>query len=264
MENNQNPNTNQQGSTSVGKSIQITNLKVSVAGKTVLNGINLTIKPGEIHALMGPNGSGKSTLAYALAGHPRYKIEAGHAIFDGKDILSIPVHERARLGLFLAFQYPQEIPGLNLGHFLFSMAKARLGTLSPISFKKELDLAVARIGMDKKFLERQLNLGFSGGEKKRAEVLQMVLAKPSLAILDETDSGLDVDSLSVVAEAVNSLKGPGFSALVITHFPRILDHLKPDVVHILVDGKIVATGGHEMAARIERTGYKSFGGIDRA
>ena len=239
--------------------LDISDLKVSVAGKPILKGITLRVKPGEVHAIMGPNGSGKSTLSYALAGHPLYNITEGSAMFAGVDLLSLAPHERAKLGIFLAFQYPQEIQGLNMGHFLFSMAKARDPTLSPLTFKKLLDSAVETLGFDKKFLERHLNVGFSGGEKKRAEVLQLLLAKPSLALLDETDSGLDVDSLRIVSQAVNTLRGPNFGCVVITHYPRILQYLKPDVVHVLVDGKIVKTGGHELAHEIEISGYASFG-----
>lgn len=247
--------------------LDIRDLKVSVAGKSILNGITLSIKPGEVHALMGPNGSGKSTLSYALAGHPLYKITGGSATFGGVDILSLAPHERARLGLFLAFQYPQEIQGLNMGHFLFSMAKARNPTLSPIAFKKLLDESISTLGFDKKFLERHLNVGFSGGEKKRAEVLQLMLSNPTIALsdptialLDETDSGLDVDSLRIVSQAVNSLRGPAFSCLVITHYPRILQYLKPDVVHVMVNGSIVKTGSEDLAHDIERSGYTSYGG----
>ncbi|MEK6959928.1 MAG: Fe-S cluster assembly ATPase SufC [Nanoarchaeota archaeon] len=242
--------------------LEIKDLKVSVAGKSILDGVTLTIKSDEVHALMGPNGSGKSTLSYALAGHPRYKIDGGTARLDGKDILSLPPHERAIAGMFLAFQHPQEIQGLNMGHFLFSIAKARDTSLSPVKFKQRIDSALRTLGIDKKFLERQLNVGFSGGEKKRAEVLQLILSEPSLAILDETDSGLDVDSLRVVSTAVNSMRSPKFCALVITHYPHILQHLKPDVVHVLVKGKIAATGGSELANKIEKEGYAAFGGTD--
>lgn len=242
--------------------LEIKDLKVSVAGRPILDGVTLTIKPGEVHALMGPNGSGKSTLSYALAGHPRYKIDGGTALLDGKNLLSMPAHERAKAGLFLAFQQPQEIQGLNLGRFLFSLAKARDQSLSPARFKQRLDKALETMGMDKRFLERQLNVGFSGGEKKRAEVLQLILSDPKIAILDETDSGLDVDSLKVVSTAVNSIKGAGFSALVITHYPHILAHLNPDIVHVLVNGRIAATGGPELADQIEKDGYKAYGGAD--
>lgn len=240
--------------------LEVKDLRVSVAGKSILNGINICIKPGEIHCLMGPNGSGKSTLSYALAGHPLYSITDGHALLNGKDVLSIPAHERAKQGLFLAFQYPQEIQGLNMGHFLFSMAKARDPTLSPLKFKTMLDQVVQTLGFDTRFLERQLNVGFSGGEKKRAEILQLLLSKPTLAVLDETDSGLDVDSLRIVSKAVNTLRGPEFGCLIITHYPRILEHITPDVVHIMIDGKIVQTGGEDLAHDIEKNGYASFGG----
>ena len=239
--------------------LAIKDLTVSVQGKAILNGVSLTIQSGEVHALMGPNGSGKSTLSYVVAGHPKYKVESGSITFNGTDVLALPPHERAKLGIFLAFQYPQEIQGVNMGHFLFSIAKARNASLGPVAFKKSLDKAIETLGMDRKFLERQLNVGFSGGEKKRAEVLQLLLSNPTLAILDETDSGLDVDSLRIVSSAVNSMRGPTFSALVITHYPRILTYLKPDVVHVFVGGKIVATGGPDLANQIEKDGYKQFG-----
>ena len=241
--------------TTVMQVLEIKDLVVSVEGKKILDGVSLTIKAGEIHALMGPNGSGKSTLSYVIAGHPKYKVESGQIIFNGEDILKLSPDERARKGVFLAFQYPQEISGLNTSHFLYQMAKARDSELSPMTFRVKLNEAVATLGFDKSFLERDLNVGFSGGEKKRAETLQLLLAKPKLAVLDETDSGLDVDSLKIVSDAVNSLRGDNFSALVITHYPRILQYLKPDVVHVFMDGKIVQSGGADLAHNIEAQGY---------
>lgn len=246
----------------VMETLEVKNLRVSVEGKIILDGVTLTIKPGEVHALMGPNGSGKSTLSYVLAGHPKYTVESGEILLNGENILEMSPDERSRKGVFLAFQYPQEIAGLNTGHFLFQLAKAREPNLSPLDFRKQLNEAVEKLGFDKKFLERELNVGFSGGEKKRAETLQLMLSKPKLAVLDETDSGLDVDSLRIVSEAVNSLKGPSFSALVITHYPRILQYLKPDHVHVMVKGKLVKSGGPELANEIEASGYSAYGGTD--
>ena len=238
--------------------IEIKDLKVTIEGKTILDGVSLTINPGEVHALMGPNGSGKSTLSYVIAGHPKYKVESGDILFEGESILELSPDERVKKGVFLAFQYPQEIKGLNMSHFLFQMAKAKNPSLSPLDFRKDLNAAVEQLGFDKSFLDRQLNVWFSGGEKKRAETLQLLLNKPKLAVLDETDSGLDVDSLKIVSEAVNSLRGPEFSALVITHYPRILSYLKPDKVHVFVKGKIVAEGGPEFANQIETEGYEKY------
>ncbi|MFQ5620281.1 MAG: Fe-S cluster assembly ATPase SufC, partial [Candidatus Nanoarchaeia archaeon] len=191
-----------------------------------------------------------------------YKVVSGDIMFNGESILALSPDERARKGVFLAFQYPQEISGLNMGHFLYQMAKSRDSNLSPMEFRKDLNLAVEKLGFDKSFLDRDLNVGFSGGEKKRAETLQLLLSKPKLAVLDETDSGLDVDSLKIVSDAVNSLRGKEFSALVITHYPRILQYLKPDVVHVFVNGKIVKSGGADLAHEIEANGYTSYGGGD--
>ena len=239
--------------------LEIKDLKVRVEGKLILDGVSLVIKAGEVHALMGPNGSGKSTLSYVLAGHPKYKVESGEIIFNGENVLAMKPDERARKGIFLAFQYPQEIPGINTSHFLYQMAKAKQPSLSPLEFRKQLTAAAEQLGFDKSFLDRALNVGFSGGEKKRAETLQLLLAKPQFAVLDETDSGLDVDSLRIVSNAIQSLRGPAFSALVITHYPRILHYLKPDVVHVFVNGKIVRSGDASVAQEIERDGYKAYG-----
>lgn len=235
--------------------LQIKDLVVSVDGKKVIDGLNLEIKDGEIHALMGPNGSGKSTLSYAIAGHPKYKIESGSILFKGEDILALPVHERAKRGLFLSFQYPQEIPGVSLNHYLYTIAKTK-GHTNPREFKKRLDEFTAVLGQDKTMLTRDLNVGFSGGEKKKNEILQLLLLKPELAILDETDSGLDIDALRLVSQAVNSLRGTNFSAIVITHYPRMLNYLKPDVVHIFKDGKIIMIGDARLADEVEAKGYE--------
>ena len=241
--------------------LEIQDLYVSVEGKEILKGLTLTLQPGKVHALMGPNGAGKSTLSYALLGHPKYKITKGKILLDGKDVLQLPPDERAKLGLFLAFQYPTEIPGVNVFQFLLSLAKVKNPKRSPLEFKKQLSQYLETLGLPSNFAERQLNVGFSGGEKKRAEVLQMLVAQPSFAILDETDSGLDVDSLKTVAKAINALRGPGFGALVITHYPRILKHLKPDHVHVLIDGRIVKSGSHELVAEIDEKGYVPLGGV---
>ena len=236
--------------------LEIKDLHVSIDGKQILKGISLVINPGEVHALMGPNGSGKSTLSYVLAGHPKYKIEKGEILVDGKSILTMSPNERARLGLFLAFQHPLELLGVGLSKFLFTLAKINNGKLSLIDFKKQLDANLSLLGVDKSFIERDVNVGFSGGEKKRAEVLQLLTLKPKLAVLDEMDSGLDVDSLQLLSKAVNALRGPDFGVLVITHYQRLLNFLKPDFVHILVDGKIVASGNSQLALDVEKNGYK--------
>ena len=248
----------------------IKNLHVSVDDKPILLGIDLELKAGEIHALMGPNGSGKSTLSYALMGHPRYEITEGSATFDGKDLLEMAPDERARLGIFLAFQYPQAVPGVSVTNFLRMAVNAKRGVREsgrsgdpdapkPITipeFRKQLEAAMALLKVDRSLIRRYLNDGFSGGEKKRVEILQMAMLEPSVAILDETDSGLDIDALRVVAEGVNELvKTTGMGALVITHYQRILNYITPDYVHILVNGRIVLDGGPELAQRLEREGY---------
>lgn len=235
--------------------IEFAELHVSVDGKKVLNGISLTINGGEIHALMGPNGSGKSTLSLVLAGHPKYKIEQGDIVIDGKSIRALSPSERARLGLFLSFQSPPEVQGVGFFKFLFALAKQREPQLSALEFKKRLDAQLSSIGVDRQFAERELNVGFSGGEKKRAEVLQLLTLRPSFAILDELDSGLDVDSLRILSNAITQLRGQKFSALIVTHYPRILEHIKPDFVHILQEGKIVASGDFRLAKKVELEGY---------
>ena len=242
--------------------LEIKNLKASINDKTILKGLNLSIKPGELHAVMGPNGSGKSTLANVLSGKNGYDI-SGELNFEGKSLKNIPVEERAQKGIFLAFQYPLEIPGVNTNNFLKtslnSIRKAKgdkeLDTLSFLKLVKEKAL---ELGIDEKILSRQLNVGFSGGEKKKNEILQMKILNPSFSILDETDSGLDIDALKIIANGVNSSRDKEKSFLVITHYQRLLDYIKPDFVHILSNGKIVKTGCSELAEQLEKTGYKNF------
>ncbi len=236
--------------------LEIRDLHVSIDGKQILKGISLVVNPGEVHALMGPNGSGKSTLSYVLAGHPRYKVEQGDILVDGQSILKMSPDERAKLGFFLAFQNPLEVQGVGLSKFLFALAKLKDKNISMIDFKKQLDENLSLLTVERSFIERDVNVGFSGGEKKRAEVLQLLTLKPSLAVLDEMDSGLDVDSLQLLSKAVGALRSPGFSALVITHYQRLLNYLKPDVVHVLIDGKIVASGDSKLALDVEKNGYK--------
>lgn len=242
--------------------LSIKDLHISVEGTEIVKGIDLTINPGEVHAIMGPNGSGKSTLVNALMGHPAYDITSGSVTFDGQDILQLEPHERANLGMFLAFQYPKEIAGVSLRSFLFAAYKAQMkarnpeiNVSSPIKFAKLLEEVMQEVHMDPKFSERFVNQGFSGGEKKKAEVLQMKILKPRLALLDETDSGLDVDALKIVSEGVNSLRSPEFSALIVTHYARILEYIKPDHVHVMIDGKIVESGGEAFAKELEEGGY---------
>ncbi|MFQ5594305.1 MAG: Fe-S cluster assembly ATPase SufC [Anaerolineae bacterium] len=239
----------------------VKDLCVSVDGKLILKGVNLTVKRGEIHALMGPNGSGKSTLAYTLMGHPKYEVEQGEVWFKGENVLEIGPDERARLGLFLAFQYPVTIPGVSVANFLRSALNARRGVNNggdPISipeFRKLMMDKLRLLEIDPAFAGRYLNEGFSGGEKKRAEVLQMAVLQPEIAIMDETDSGLDIDALKTVAEGVNALIGPGMGVLLITHYQRILQYIKPEKVHIMFNGQIVMEGGPEVAEQLEAEGY---------
>lgn len=246
--------------------LEIRDLHVSVDGKQILKGISLKIKQGEIHALMGPNGSGKSTLSFTLMGHPKYKIERGDILFDGESLLSIPIHERARKGLFLAFQYPMEIPGVNLSNFLWNSYVAIKSNGNPnqhismIDFKDLLEEKMKILKMDQSFTNRYLNEGFSGGEKKRTEILQMAILNPKFAVLDETDSGLDVDALKIVANGIKKLANPSLGILLITHYKRILNYIKPDFVHVLVEGKIVKSGDHTLATELEKKGYEGFGG----
>jgi Fe-S cluster assembly ATP-binding protein len=239
----------------------IEDLQVNVEDKQILRGVDLTVAPGRVHALMGPNGSGKSTLAYALAGHPRYRVTGGKVTFKGEDLLDLLPDERARLGMFLAMQYPVEVPGVSVTSFLRTAMNAIRGEDVPVrEFAKQLREQMRLLGMDPGFAERSLNEGFSGGEKKRHEILQMALLRPELAILDETDSGLDVDALRVVAEGVNRLRGPELGILLITHYTRILRYISPDVVHVMVDGTIVQSGGPELADELEAHGYERWRG----
>jgi len=240
--------------------LEIKNLHAKVEGKEILRGVNLRVNAGETHAIMGPNGSGKSTLAQVLAGHGAYEVTAGEVIYEGKDLLDMSPEERAREGVFLAFQYPVEIPGVNSAYFL----RAGLNEVRKHRGLEEVDamdfLSLVRekmklVEMDEGFLRRPVNEGFSGGEKKRNEILQMAVLEPTLAILDETDSGLDVDALRTVAEGVNALRRPELGILIITHYQRILDYIRPDVVHVLVQGRIVRSGGPDLAQQIERNGY---------
>mgnify|MGYP001607482822 CR=1 FL=1 len=239
--------------------LEIKDLHVEINGKEILKGINLTVKQGEIHALMGPNGSGKSTLSYAIMGHPKYSITKGEILFNGKDITKMKTNERAKLGLFLSFQYPIEVPGVHLNNFL------RLVTQHPSTknkieqiaeFRETLKENMEMLHVDSSFASRYLNDGFSGGEKKRAEILQMAMLKPKIAILDETDSGLDIDALKTVAEVINKIaREQNIGVLLITHYQRILDFVKPDFVHIVVNGRIEKSGSRELVSKLEKEGY---------
>lgn len=236
---------------------EIKNLCASVDGKPILKGVNLTVNRGETHALMGPNGSGKSTLANVIMGHPGYEVTGGAVIFKGQNLLAMGSEERARLGLFLAFQYPIAIPGVTAAKFLKTAVDSCKGAQKPkpAEFLKSLRENMAYLEMNESFLNRFLNDGFSGGEKKRMEVLQMLMLKPSMAVMDETDSGLDIDALKVVAKGVNKLVGPDLGLLVITHYERLLTYIKPSHLHILMDGKIVLSGGPELVKELESKGY---------
>ena len=250
--------------------LEIRGLRVEVttdAGQVeILKGVDLTINSGETHAVMGPNGSGKSTLAYSIAGHPKYTITAGTVTLDGEDVLEMSVDERARAGMFLAMQYPVEVPGVSVSNFLRTAATAIRGEAPALrTWVGEMKTAMGNLAMDPAFAERNVNEGFSGGEKKRHEILQMQLLKPKMAILDETDSGLDVDALRVVSDGVNQIRATGATGiLLITHYTRILRHITPDFVHVFVDGRIVAEGGPELADRLEAEGYEKFVAAARA
>jgi Fe-S cluster assembly ATP-binding protein len=236
--------------------LKIENLHVEVDGNEIVKGLDLEVGLGEIHAIMGPNGSGKSTLANVLMGHPRYEITEGSVTFEGEDVLELEPDERAKMGVFLAFQYPSEVPGVSVANFLRTAVNSvREEELSPMEMYKLLQEKMAVMRMDPKFAERYLNEGFSGGEKKRNEILQMLMLEPRLAILDETDSGLDIDALQVVARGVNEMRGPEFSAVLITHYQRILRYIEPDRVHVMLDGRLVTSGGKELAEDLEEKGY---------
>lgn len=242
----------------------ITDLHVTVGDgdetTEILKGVDLTVRSGETHAIMGPNGSGKSTLAYSIAGHPKYTVTGGSVTLDGADVLAMTVDERARAGLFLAMQYPVEVPGVSVSNFLRSAATAVRGEAPKLrTWVKEVNTAMAELEMDKSFAERSVNEGFSGGEKKRHEILQLELLNPKIAILDETDSGLDVDALRVVSEGVNRVRAKGIGTLLITHYTRILRYIAPDQVHVFFDGRIVESGGPELADQLEAEGYARFG-----
>jgi Fe-S cluster assembly ATP-binding protein len=240
--------------------LEIKNLHASVEGTEILHGVDLSVKPGEIHAIMGPNGSGKSTLAQVLAGHPAYEVTQGSATYEGNDLLDLSPEERAQAGVFMAFQYPVEIKGITNAYFLRSALNAirkaqGLPEYDPIDFLDILEEKLKVIGWEDTFLNRNVNEGFSGGEKKRNEIMQLAVLEPKLAILDETDSGLDIDALKTVADAVNKLRSPDRATVIVTHYQRLLNYIVPDFVHVLVDGKIVRSGGKALALELEEKGY---------
>ncbi|MCX5519187.1 Fe-S cluster assembly ATPase SufC [Kaistia defluvii] len=245
--------------------LEIKNLHASIDGKEILRGVDLIVPTGEVHAIMGPNGSGKSTLSYVLSGRDGYDVTDGEILFDGKDIVEMPAEERASAGVFLAFQYPLEIPGVATMTFLKAAMNAQRkargeAELTTPDFMRRVKTAAEKLNVTQEMLRRPLNVGFSGGEKKRNEILQMALLEPKLAVLDETDSGLDIDALRVVSEGVNALRDPGRSMLVITHYQRLLDHIVPDKVHVMSAGRIVRTGGPELALELEAKGYADYAG----
>ena len=246
--------------------IEIKDLHASVDGTEILKGISLSIKKGEIHAVMGPNGSGKSTLAKILSGHPAYEATGGEVLFEGKNLLDLDAEERSLAGIFMGFQYPVEVPGVNNAEFLrmaFNARRVKAGEeeVDPLDFDELLSEKMKMLGMENKYKERSLNDGFSGGEKKKNEILQMAILEPKLSVLDETDSGLDIDALQIVAAGVNSLRSENRSFLMITHYQRLLDYITPDVVHVLADGRIVKTGGPELALELEQKGYGWIGQV---
>ena len=237
--------------------LKIENLQVEIDGQEIVKGLDLEVGKGEIHAIMGPNGSGKSTLANVLMGHPRYEVTGGSITFEGEDVFELEPDERAKLGMFLAFQYPSEVPGVSVANFLRTAVNSvREEELSPMEMYRLIQEKMNLMQMDPRFAERYLNEGFSGGEKKRNEILQMLMLDPSLAIMDETDSGLDIDALQIVARGVNELRGPEFSAIIITHYQRILRYIEPDHVHVMLDGRLVTSGGKELADDLEEKGYE--------
>lgn len=237
----------------------IEDLHANIDGKPILQGISLKVNSGEVHALMGPNGSGKSTLANVIMGHPLYQVTQGKILLDGANILEMPTDKRARLGVFLAFQYPVDIPGVTVARFLKRAVEAKTaeegGKMTVSAFVKELKESVQFLGLDQQFVNRYLNEGFSGGEKKRMEIVQMLMLMPKFAILDEADSGLDIDAIKVVATGINKLNGPQFGAIVITHYQRILDYIQPHFIHVLYNGRIVLSGGPELSKELEQKGY---------
>ena len=238
--------------------LEVKDLHVTVEGKEILKGVNLKMSTGEIHAIMGPNGTGKSTLSSTIMGDPAYKITKGDILLNGKSIIDLPVDERARMGLFLAMQYPQEIPGVTNAEFVKSAINARRPKDDPIPlmyFIKRLDETLETLDMSEEMADRYLNEGFSGGEKKRNEIMQMMMIRPEFAILDEIDSGLDIDALKVVSRGVNQMRGDNFGSLIITHYQRLLNYIVPDYVHVMMDGRLVKTGGPDLAIRLEKEGY---------
>lgn len=240
--------------------LEVKDLEVAVEGNQILRGLNLTVRPGEIHAIMGPNGSGKSTLCYSLAGHPEYSVLGGEALLDGKNLLEMEPEDRSRAGLFLAFQYPVEVPGVTLQNFLRTAydahhAENNGSRMNVLKFWHFLKGKLQMLGIDESFANRYLNDGFSGGEKKRAEILQMAVLEPKVALLDETDSGLDIDALKAVADGVNKLMNENMAVVVITHYQRLLNYIKPHYVHIMSNGRIIKTGGPELALELESKGY---------
>jgi Fe-S cluster assembly ATP-binding protein len=238
--------------------LEISNLHVSIGDKEIVKGLSLTIKSGEIHAVMGPNGTGKSTLSKAVAGHPDYAVTGGDILLDGKSILKMEPDERARAGLFLAFQYPSEIPGVSIANFLRAAVQAHMGEgaeLDATAYYKRLYQKMDLLKIDRKFTSRSVNDGFSGGEKKRCEILQMAMLEPKIAMMDETDSGLDIDALRIVAAGVNQLRGPNLGVMLITHYQRLLNYIVPDYVHVMWDGRIVKSGDKSLALELEAKGY---------
>jgi len=238
--------------------LEIKNLRVSIGDKEIVKGVSLVIRSGEVHAIMGPNGSGKSTLAKAVAGHPDYTVTGGDVLLDGKSVLAAEPDERARAGLFLAFQYPSEIPGVSIANFLRAALQARQAEgeeLDASAYYKRLYEKMDLLQIDRKFTSRSVNDGFSGGEKKRCEILQLAMLEPRYALMDETDSGLDIDALKIVAEGVNRLRGPGLGVLLITHYQRLLNYIVPDHVHVMADGRIIKSGDRGLALELEAKGY---------